>query len=88
MEAYFATMWEAVADSVPEQVAVVQGERRVTWADYEQRAARIAQALLDAGLGAHSKVGMYLYNSPAYCEVNFAALKIRATPTRPGHHRS
>ena len=37
-------------------------------------------ALQDAGLGPHSKVGMYLYNSPEYCETNFAAMKIRGVP--------
>jgi fatty-acyl-CoA synthase len=80
MKVHFGSIWEAVADAVPEHVAVVQGERRVTWRDYEQRAARLAQALLDAGLGPDSKVGMYLYNSPEYCETNFAAMKMRGVP--------
>jgi fatty-acyl-CoA synthase len=76
----FGPIWEAIADAVPDQAAVVQGERRVSWGDYEQRAARMAQALLDVGLGIGAKVGMYLYNSPEYCETNFAAFKIRAVP--------
>ena len=80
MRAQFGAVWESIADAVPEQAAVVQGDRRVSWRDYEQRAARLAQALLDAGLGPESKVGMYLYNSPEYCETNFAALKIRGVP--------
>ena len=80
MRAHFGAIWEAVADAVPDHVAVVQGGRRVTWREYEQRAARVAQACLDAGLGPHAKVGMYLYNSPEYCEVNFGAIKIRGIP--------
>ena len=80
MRTQFGPIWEAIADAVPDQAAVVQGDRRVSWRDYEQRAARLAQALLDAGLGAGAKVGMYLYNSPEYCETNFAALKIRGVP--------
>ncbi len=80
MQAHFGVIWESIADAVPEQAAVVQGARRVSWRDYEQQSARLSQALLDAGLGAHSKVGMYLYNSPEYCETNFAALKIRGVP--------
>ena len=80
MRTHFGAIWEAIADAVPEQAAVVQGDRRVTWRDYEQRAARMAQALLDAGLGPDSKVGMYLYNSPEYCETNFAAMKVRGVP--------
>jgi len=77
---HFGAIWEAIADAVPQQPAVVQGQRCVGWRDYEQRAARLAQAFLDAGLGAHSKVGMYLYNSPEYGETNFAGMKIRGVP--------
>ena len=80
MKNHFGMIWESVADAVPEQLAVVQGDRRVTWGDYEANAARLAQACLDAGLGPHSKVGMYLYNSPEYCETNFAAVKFRGVP--------
>jgi acyl-CoA synthetase (AMP-forming)/AMP-acid ligase II len=80
MRTQFGAAWEAIADAVPDQAAVVQGNRRVSWGDYERRAARLAQALLDAGLGVGAKVGMYLYNSPEYCETNFAAFKIRAVP--------
>jgi fatty-acyl-CoA synthase len=80
VHAHFSAMWEAVSDAVPDQDAVVQGSRRVTWREYEERAARLAQAFLDAGLQPESKVGMYLYNSPEYCETNFAALKIRSIP--------
>jgi acyl-CoA synthetase (AMP-forming)/AMP-acid ligase II len=80
MRTQFGSIWEAIADVVPDQTAVVQGERRVSWRDYEQRAARLAQAILDADIRAGGKVGMYLYNSPEYCETNFAALKMRCVP--------
>jgi fatty-acyl-CoA synthase len=80
MQAHFGAIWEAIADATPDAPAVVQGARRVSWHDYETRAARLAQAFLDAGLGPHAKVGMYLYNSPEYCETNFAAMKIRGVP--------
>src|SRR5262245_12243158 len=80
MRTQFGSIWEAVADVVPDQTAVVQGERRLSWREYEQRAARVAQAILDAGIGAGGKIGMYLYNSPEYCETNFAAFKARCLP--------
>ncbi len=80
MDAHFAAIWEAVADAVPDQAAVIQGARTVKWGEYEKRAARLAQSFLDAGLGPGSKVGMYLYNSPEYCETNFAAMKIGGVP--------
>jgi fatty-acyl-CoA synthase len=80
MRTQFASIWEAVADVVPDQTAIVQGERRLSWRDYERRAARLAGAIRGAGIGAGGKVGMYLYNSPEYCETNFAALKVRSMP--------
>ena len=80
MQSHFSLIWESVADSVPEHIALIQGERRISWRDYEDRAARLAQGLLDAGLGHNSKVGMYLYNSPEYAETNFAAMKIGGVP--------
>jgi fatty-acyl-CoA synthase len=80
MQKHFGAIWEAVSDAIPDAPAVVQGTRRLTWREYEQRAARLAGALQQAGLGPHSKVGMYLYNSPEYCETNFAAMKIRGIP--------
>jgi fatty-acyl-CoA synthase len=80
MHVHFGAIWESIADATPDAPAVIQGARRVSWRDYEQRAARLARAFLDAGLGPHAKVGMYLYNSPEYCETNFAAMKIRGIP--------
>jgi fatty-acyl-CoA synthase len=80
VQTHFGVIWEAIADAVPDAPAVVQGARRVDWRSYEQRAARLAHALQGAGLGPHAKVGMYLYNSPEYCETNFAAIKIRGVP--------
>ena len=80
MKSHFSLIWESVADAVPEHIALIQGERRITWHDYEDRAARLAQGLIDAGLSHNSKVGMYLYNSPEYAETNFAAMKIGGVP--------
>src|SRR5262245_43379490 len=72
VQTHFGAIWEAIADAVPDAPAVVQGARRIDWRSYERRAARLAGALLDAGLRPHSKVAMYLYNAPEYCETNFA----------------
>ena len=52
MELTSGPIWEAIADAVPDQAAVVQGDRRVPWRRRTSSApARLAQALLDAGLG-------------------------------------
>ena len=56
------------------------GETRRTWGDYEARAARLASAFREAGLGPDSKVGLYLYNCVEYCETQFGAFKGRFVP--------
>ena len=80
LKSHFAAIWESVADAVPEHLALIQGDRQISWRAYESRAARLAQGLLNAGLGKGAKVGMYLYNAPEYAETNFAAMKIGAVP--------
>ena len=40
MQSHFSLIWESVADAVPEHIALIQGERRISWRDYEDRAAR------------------------------------------------
>ena len=77
METHFATLWEAVADANGDQDAVVCGDDRRSWSQYEQRAARLAGAFADAGLRPDSKLGLYLYNGNEYLESQFAAMKQR-----------
>lgn len=80
MHIHFANVWEAIADEVPDRPALVHGDEHVTWAEYDDRAARLAQALLDLGLGPDSKVALYLYNGIEYVVSQYAAFKIRAVP--------
>jgi 3-oxocholest-4-en-26-oate---CoA ligase len=76
----FGTVFESVADAVPDHIALVQGERRRTWREFDERASRLAAALRDAGLRPGSKVAFYLYNSNEYLETLFACFKLRAVP--------
>ncbi len=74
----FASGWESVADAMPNTTALVQGDRRRSWAEFDDRAARLAAAFADLGLRADSKVASYLYNSNEYVEGQFATFKLRA----------
>jgi acyl-CoA synthetase (AMP-forming)/AMP-acid ligase II len=73
-----ASVWESVADALSDRLALVQGDRRVTWCQLDDRAARLASAFEALGLGADSKVAFYLYNGNEYLETTFATLKLRA----------
>ncbi|MGH9133662.1 MAG: AMP-binding protein [Ilumatobacteraceae bacterium] len=80
METHYATIWESIADEIPDEIAVVHGALRRTWAEYDERAARLAAAYTAAGLGPDSKVGLYLYNGAEYLEAQYGAFKIRGVP--------
>ena len=80
MPEHFATTWEAVADAFPDQPALVHGELTRSWREFDDRAARLAAALTDAGVGPGDTVAIDLYNCPHYLEAFFAALKIRSVP--------
>lgn len=80
MDMHFATLWEAYADAIGDVPAVVMGDRRFTWREYDGRAARVAAAMAAAGLGPDDKAGLYLYNSNEYLEAHFASFKQRIVP--------
>jgi len=80
MERQFATLWESIADVIGDSPAATHGDLTRTWTEYDDRASRLAQAMVDVGLGPDSKVGLYLYNSNEYLEAHFAAFKFRGVP--------
>jgi 3-oxocholest-4-en-26-oate---CoA ligase len=76
----FGTVFESVADAIPDSPALVQDERRRTWREFDERAARLAAAFRALGLGPDSKVAFYLYNCNEYLEALLATFKLRAVP--------
>ncbi|HEY7265540.1 MAG TPA: AMP-binding protein [Trebonia sp.] len=80
MDVSFGTIWEAIARELPGAVAISEPERDYSYAEFEERSARLAAALADAGVGPGDKVACYLYNSAAYLETVFAAFKLGAAP--------
>lgn len=76
----FASVWEEVADIVPERDAIVQGERRLSYRTFDDAAARFASAIEAAGVHEESKVALYLFNCPEYLIAQYGAFKHRAVP--------
>jgi fatty-acyl-CoA synthase len=76
----FARAWHTVADLRPDRVAVVCGDRRVTFGELDARAAQLAHVLRDAGVGSDDKVAIMCVNSPEYVEAFYAAQKLGAVP--------
>jgi len=80
MQFNLADLWEAVADAIPDREALVSGERRLTYADTDERANRLANHLAGRGIGPGDHVALLLYNSTEYLEGMLAAFKLRAVP--------
>jgi len=80
MDHNLADIFEAVADAVGDRTALVCGERRLTYAQVEERANRLAHHLLTSGVKPGEHIGMYLHNGVEYVEGMLACLKIRAVP--------
>lgn len=80
MEYNLADLFESVADAVPERTALVCDPRRLSYAELDERANRLAHHLLRAGIGAGDHIGVHLYNGTEYVECLLAAFKIRAVP--------
>ena len=81
----FADVWEAVADSVPEEPAQIHGDRRFGWAQFDRRADGVAATLLGAGLGRQDKVALNLFNGPEYLEAAFGAMKAGLVPVNTNY---
>ena len=66
------TFIDRAAFVYPDQLAVVYGEVRRSWAETYARCRRLASALSKRGVGEGDTVAVMLPNIPAMCEVHFA----------------
>lgn len=85
MDVSFGTIWEAIARDLPDAVAVSEPTRDYTFAEFSNRAGRLAAALAAAGIGPGDKVACYLYNGAPYLETVFAAFKLGAVPVNANY---
>ena len=75
-----ADLFESVVDTVPEREAIAAGERRLSYAQLDERANRLAHHLAAQSVGAGDHVGLMLVNGTEYLEGMLAAYKMRAVP--------
>ena len=57
MEFSVAEVHEAIAASRPDAECLVFRDRRLTWAEVTARTRRLANFLIDSGLGVHTEAG-------------------------------
>ncbi|MER7039051.1 acyl-CoA synthetase [Streptomyces microflavus] len=87
MEYNLADLFESVVDVVPDREALLYvdhpgtgAERRLTYAQLDAAANRIAHHLVDAGLRPGEHLGLHLYNGIEYLQTVLGALKARLVP--------
>ncbi|MET9771504.1 acyl-CoA synthetase [Streptomyces sp. NPDC006415] len=87
MEYNLADLFESVVDAVPDREALLYvdhpgtgAERRLTYAELDAAANRIAHHLLDAGIRPGEHLGLHLYNGVEYLQTVLGALKARIVP--------
>ena len=80
MEYNLADLWEAVVDAVAGRTALVCGDRRLTFAEADERIDRLADHLRALGIGPGDRIALYLHNGTEYLEAMLAAFKVRAVP--------
>ncbi len=73
-----AVLWSLHAADTPDQVALVQGRRRLTWSAANARINRLANALASIGIQPGDRVAIMLGNSIEWFEAMAACQKIGA----------
>ena len=80
MEFNLADLYEIVADAVPDRLALVAGDRRLTYAQLDERANRFAHHLLEHGVEPGDKVAIYSWDRAEWVEAMLGTYKARAVP--------
>ncbi|MFY4722456.1 acyl-CoA synthetase [Streptomyces sp. LaBMicrA B280] len=87
MEYNLADLFESVVDAVPDREALVYldhpgtgAERRLTYAELDAAANRLAHHLADSGIRPGEHLGLHLYNGVEYVQTVLACLKARIVP--------
>ena len=98
MDFNLTALHEAIAAEHPERTCIIQGDRRLSYADVDSRSRRLASALAANGVGlsreraqlanhesGQDHVALYLQSCPEYLEGMLGAMKARAAPFNVNH---
>ncbi len=78
MEFNIADLFESLVEEIPDEEALVAGDRRLSFAQLNERANRLASFMKRRGVQAGDHVGLHLFNGSEYVEAMLAAFKLRA----------
>lgn len=75
-----ADLFERAVDAVPERMALVCGDRHLTYRELDREANRFAHHLLGRGFGLGDHIGIHAQNSAEWIIAMLGIFKIRAVP--------
>ncbi|MFI6321784.1 AMP-binding protein [Nonomuraea sp. NPDC050556] len=75
-----ADLFEHVADTVPDRLALVAGDARLTYRELDERANRVAHWLIGQGVAPGEHVGVLSWNRAEWVEVMIGCFKARCAP--------
>ncbi len=75
-----ADLFEVVADTVPERLALVAGTDRLSYRQLDERANRFAHYLADQGVPVGAHVGILAFNRAEWVEAMIGSYKARNVP--------
>ena len=75
-----ADIFEAIADAVPDRIALITNHDQRTYAELDERATRLANHLAGKGIVAGDHVAVHAMNCVEWAEAFYACFKLRAVP--------
>ena len=80
MNCNIADLFEMVVDVLPDQLALVSGNVRLTYRDLDRRSSQLAHYLLDAQMPVGTFIGVLARNRAEWLEVMLGCFKSRMVP--------
>lgn len=77
---HIADLFETVAATVPDRVAISSDRGKITYRELDHRAQQLANGLARQGVARGDNVGLYLMNCPEYLESFLGIMKLGAVP--------
>lgn len=80
MDFNVASIFERVASNIPDKEAIICGNERLTYGEFDRRANRVARHLASIGISKGDHVAIYAYNRLEWVEAMLACYKLSAVP--------
>ncbi|WP_121251756.1 AMP-binding protein [Nocardioides ferulae] len=80
MKFNLATVFETVADAVPDRVALTYEGRSLSYAEFDREATQVGHLLAASGVAAGDHVALFLKNCVEHVTAMVGLLKVRAVP--------